>query len=79
MTKIKLELDVEAVQGIINTLGQLPTSSGAFPLLCDIKAQADAQIAAASAEASGAADVPNRQQRRAASRGAPKPRTEKGA
>ncbi len=34
----------EEAQAIINVLGQLPTSSGAFPLLQKLSAQAQAQL-----------------------------------
>ena len=41
---IKLELATEEVNAILQTLGQLPTSSGAFPLLMKIKGQAESQL-----------------------------------
>lgn len=41
---IKLELSVEEVNGILQTLGQLPTSSGAWPLVVKIKEQAQSQL-----------------------------------
>ena len=41
---IKLELFIEEVNGILKTLGQLPTSSGAWPLVVKIKEQAESQI-----------------------------------
>ena len=41
---IKLELATEEVNAILQTLGQLPTSSGAFPLLMKIKGQAELQL-----------------------------------
>jgi len=41
---IKLELTVEEVNGILQTLGQLPTSSGAWPLVVKIKEQAAPQV-----------------------------------
>lgn len=41
---IKLELDLNEVNAIIHTLGQLPTSSGAYPLLMKIKQQAEPQV-----------------------------------
>jgi hypothetical protein len=44
--KVTLTLEVEQVNAILQTLGQLPTSSGAFPLLVDIKKQADEQVKA---------------------------------
>ena len=42
--EIKLTLTVEEVNGILATLGQLPTSSGAWPLVVKIKTQAEAQL-----------------------------------
>lgn len=44
MQEITLKLPVEAVNAVLQTLGQLPTSSGAFPLLVEIKRQADEQV-----------------------------------
>ena len=41
--EITLRLSVEEVNGILATLGQLPTSSGAWPLVCKIKEQAESQ------------------------------------
>lgn len=41
---IKLELTVEEVNAILQTLGQLPTSSGAWPLVMKIKEQAESQV-----------------------------------
>ena len=35
---------VEECNGILATLGQLPTSSGAWPLVVKIKQQAEAQL-----------------------------------
>ena len=40
---IKLELSVEEVNAILQVVVQLPTSSGAWPLLVKIKEQAEAQ------------------------------------
>jgi hypothetical protein len=42
--ELNLKLTVEEVNAVLQTLGQLPTSSGAFPLLVKIKQQADAQL-----------------------------------
>jgi hypothetical protein len=42
--EVKLTLTVEEVNGILATLGQLPTSSGAWPLVVKIKEQAEAQV-----------------------------------
>jgi hypothetical protein len=41
---IKLDLTIDEVNAVLQTLGQLPTSSGAFPLLMKIKDQAEAQV-----------------------------------
>ena len=41
---IKLELSIDAVNFILQVLGELPTKSGAFPLVMDIKNQADPQV-----------------------------------
>ena len=40
---MKLELTTEEVQAILQVLGQLPTSSGAWPLLVKIDAQVKTQ------------------------------------
>jgi hypothetical protein len=42
--EITLKLTVEEVNGILKTLGQLPTSSGAWPLVVKIKKQAESQV-----------------------------------
>ena len=39
--EVTLKLSVEEVNGILQTLGQLPTSSGAWPLMEKIKQQAE--------------------------------------
>jgi hypothetical protein len=41
---MKLELEVNEVQFILQALGQLPSSSGVWPLIVKIKEQADAQL-----------------------------------
>ena len=41
---VTLTLKVEEVNAILQTLGQLPTSSGAWPLVVKIKQQADEQV-----------------------------------
>jgi hypothetical protein len=41
---IKLELDINAVNFILQTLGELPTKTGAWVLLAKIKEQADPQV-----------------------------------
>lgn len=44
MQDITLTLSVEEANAILQTLGQLPTSSGAWPLVVKIKQQAKDQI-----------------------------------
>ena len=41
---MKLDLTPEEVTAILQVLGQLPTSSGAWPLLVKIKEQAEAAL-----------------------------------
>jgi hypothetical protein len=41
---MKLELDVNEINFVLQALGQLPSSSGVWPLLVKIKEQADAQV-----------------------------------
>jgi hypothetical protein len=40
---ITWDLSEESANAILSTLGQLPTSSGAYPLLVDLKQQTDSQ------------------------------------
>jgi hypothetical protein len=42
--EVVLKLSVEEVNGILQTLGQLPTSSGAWPLVVKIKQQCAEQL-----------------------------------
>jgi hypothetical protein len=42
--KITLDLTAEEVNAILQVLGELPTKTGAFPLVVKIKEQADAQM-----------------------------------
>ncbi len=42
--EVVLKLSVEEVNGILQTLGSLPTSSGAWPLVVKIKQQATEQL-----------------------------------
>ena len=44
--EIEIKLHVEEVNAVLQTLGNLPTSSGAWPLVVKIKEQAEAQVAA---------------------------------
>jgi hypothetical protein len=41
---MKLELETNEVQYILNVLGEIPAKSGVWPLLVKIKEQADSQI-----------------------------------
>ena len=41
---IKLELSVEEVNAILQVLGDLPSKTGAWPLIVKIKAQAEPQV-----------------------------------
>lgn len=43
---VNLSLTVEEVNAVLHTLGNLPTSSGAWPLVVKIKEQAEAQLPA---------------------------------
>ena len=42
--EITLKLKVEEINVILETLGRLPTASGAWPLLVKIKGMAEAQL-----------------------------------
>jgi len=41
---VKLELTVEEVNAILQVLGDLPTKTGAWPLIVKIKQQAQPQV-----------------------------------
>lgn len=41
---VKLELTIDDINAILQTLGQLPTSSGAWPLMMKVRQQAEAQL-----------------------------------
>ena len=41
---MKLELEVNEINFVLQTLGNLPSSSGVWPLILKIKEQAEAQI-----------------------------------
>ena len=41
---IKLELEQNEVQFILNTLGELPSRSGCFPLIVKVQSQAQPQV-----------------------------------
>jgi hypothetical protein len=42
--ELTLKLTVDEVNGILQVMGDLPTKTGAFPLVMKIKQQADAQV-----------------------------------
>jgi hypothetical protein len=42
--ELNLTLTIDEVNAILQTLGNLPTSSGAFPLLMKVKQQAESQM-----------------------------------
>ncbi len=42
--EVNLTLNIEEINAILQTLGSLPTSSGAWPLVVKIKEQAESQI-----------------------------------
>ena len=42
--ELHLTLTIEEVNGILQVLGDLPTKSGAYPLVMKIKKQAEPQI-----------------------------------
>lgn len=43
---LNIRLTIDEVNAVINVLGQMPTSSGAWPLLMNIREQAQAQLPA---------------------------------
>lgn len=51
--EIEIKLHVEEVNAVLQTLGNLPTSSGAWPLVVKIKEQAEAQVGAPQDDAEG--------------------------
>lgn len=44
MIDIKITLTVEEINSVLQTLGSLPTSSGAYPLMMKIKTQAEEAV-----------------------------------
>ena len=42
--ELTLKLTVEEVNAILQTLGDLPSKTGAWPLIVKVKQQADAQV-----------------------------------
>lgn len=50
MQEITLKLTANEVQGILDVLGNLPTKSGAFPLVMKISEQIQEQVPKAEAE-----------------------------
>ena len=49
--EVTLKLTVDEVNAILQTLGNLPTSSGAWPLVVKIKEQGEAQLPEEKADA----------------------------
>lgn len=41
---MNIELDINEINFVLQTLGNLPSSSGVWPLIVKIKDQADAQL-----------------------------------
>lgn len=41
---IKLDLSIEEINAILGVLGDLPSKTGAWPLIVKIKEQAEAQV-----------------------------------
>jgi hypothetical protein len=41
---MKLELDINEINFVLQTLGELPSKSGVWPLILKIKEQAEAQV-----------------------------------
>lgn len=56
---IQLNLDVSEVNAILQVLGDLPTKTGAWPLIVKIKAQADSQAPLEDADEEVSADTVN--------------------
>ena len=48
--EINITLNIEEVNAVLQTLGNLPTSSGAWPLVVKIKQQSEGQIGAPAQE-----------------------------
>lgn len=42
---LNIQLTVSEINAVLQTLGALPTHSGAYPLMVKIKEQAEAQVA----------------------------------
>lgn len=57
MQEITLTLTVEEANAVLAALGQLPTSTGVFPLLKKIKEQGDAQVPPAPPAEEGTAEA----------------------
>lgn len=50
MDELTIKLTIPEINGVLQVLGELPSKSGAYPLLMKIKQQADAQAPQAEAE-----------------------------
>lgn len=51
--EITLKLDLQEVNGLLNVMGQLPTSTNIWPLAAKIRAQAEQQLPKQEAENGG--------------------------
>lgn len=51
--EITLKLDLQEVKGLLNVMGQLPTSTNIWPLAAKIRAQAEQQLPKQEAENGG--------------------------
>jgi hypothetical protein len=58
MQVITLQLPLEAVQSLLHVLGQLPSSSGVYPLMADIQRQGKEQLDQQAEEAARAKYAP---------------------
>jgi len=56
--RIKLELDLSEVNAILQILGDLPTKTGAWPLIVKIREQANPQVPVESVEDVESEEVP---------------------
>lgn len=56
---IQLDLNASEINAILQVLGDLPTKTGAWPLIVKIKAQADSQASLEEADEEISADTVN--------------------
>jgi len=58
MLELSIKLSIEEVNALLSVLGQLPNSSGTYPLLVKIKEQGVAQVSSAEASSPSILDKP---------------------